>query len=141
MKKTIRLTESDLVRLVKRIVNEQDEPKKFIPGVKDSPKPEEPRRPIPDDPKSRPGYTEKRLFDKMVGGCLENAGFTVKYGKNPGQYALDAFKKGTSKGDYNVRSVPTDPSKFIYTLRTPEGKIAEKVISVNSSTTCKSIVP
>lgn len=133
MKKTIRLTESDLVRLVNKVIEEQG----AILEPKPEPKPETKNNPMP----GPVGKVEKRLFDKMVGGCLENAGFTVKYGKNPGEYALDAFKKGTSKGDYNVRSVQTDPSKFIYTLRTPEGKIAKKEISVNSSTTCKSIVP
>ena len=87
------------------------------------------------------GKIEKRPFDKMVGDCLKNAGFTVKYGKNAGEPALNAFKRGTVKGDYNVKSIPGNPSKFIYTLRTPEGKVAKKEISVDNNTTCKSIVP
>jgi hypothetical protein len=139
MKKVIRLTESDLVRLVKKIVNEQDEPKKFIPGVKDDPKPEP--KPKPGPMPEPVGKIEKRPFDKMVGDCLKKDGFTVKYGKNAGEPALNAFKKGTPKGDLFVKSVPGNPSKYLYTLGKPDGKTLKKEFSVNSSSTCESIVP
>ena len=140
MKKVIRLTESDLVRLVKRVVSEQDEPKKFIPGVPDYPKPEpKPLRPNP-DPKERPGYTEKRPFDEKVADCLKNAGFTVKLPKF-GIGVLEAFKKGTPKGDHMIKSVQGNPTKYLYTLKTPDGKTLKKEFSVNSSSTCESIVP
>ena len=137
MKKIIRLTESDLVRLVKRVVKEQDEPKKFIPGVKDAPK-NEPRKP---ESKPEPvGKIEKRPFDEKVADCLKNAGFTVKLPKF-GIGVLEAFKKGTPQGDHTVKSVQGNPSKYLHTLKKPDGKIASKEFSVNSSSTCESIVP
>ena len=137
MKKVIRLTESDLVRLVKKIVSEQDEPKKFIPGVKDAPK-NEPRKP---ESKPEPvGKIEKRPFDKMVGDCLKKDGFSVKLPKF-GIGVLEAFKKGTPQGDHTVKSVQGNPSKYLHTLKKPDGKIASKEFSVNSSSTCESIVP
>lgn len=138
MKKVIRLTESDLVRLVKRVVSEQDEPKKFIPGVKPYPKPEpRPEEPEP-DPKERPGYTEKRPFDAKVADCLKKDGFTVKLPKF-GVGVLEATKKGTPKGDHTIKSVPGNPSKYLYTLKTPDGKIAKTEITVNERTTCSSL--
>jgi hypothetical protein len=138
MKKVIRLTESDLVRLVKKIVNEQDEPKKFIPGVKDAPK-NEPRK---SEPKPNPdpvGKIEKRPFDKMVAECLKKDGYTVKL-PSFGVGILEATKK-TPKGEHTVKSLKGNPSKYLYTLKTPDGRIASSDFSVDSSSTCESIVP
>jgi len=137
MKKVIRLTESDLVRLVKKIVNEQDEPKKFIPGVKDDPKPEP--KPKPGPMPEPVGKIEKRPFDKMVGDCLKKDGFTVKLPRF-GVGVLEASKK-TPQGDHTIKSIQGNPSKYLYTLKKPDGKITKKEFSVNSSSTCESIVP
>jgi hypothetical protein len=137
MKKVIRLTESDLVRLVKKIVSEQDEPKKFIPGVKDDPKPEP--KPKPGPMPEPVGKIEKRPFDKMVGDCLKNAGYTVKLPRF-GIGILEASKK-TPKGEITVKSLQGNPSKYLYTLKTPDGRIASSDFSVDSSSTCESIVP
>jgi hypothetical protein len=54
---------------------------------------------------------------------------------------LEAFKKGTPQGDHTVKSVQGNPSKYLHTLKKPDGKIASKEFSVNSSSTCESIVP
>jgi hypothetical protein len=137
MKKVIRLTESDLVRLVKKIVSEQDEPKKFIPGVRKDVKPTKmPKSHRPPDPV---GKIENRPFDKMVAECLKKDGYTVKLPRF-GVGILEATKK-TPQGEHTVKSLQGNPSKYLYTLKTPDGRIASSDFSVNSSSTCESIVP
>jgi len=104
--------------------------------VKDAPK-NEPRKP---EPKPDPvGKIEKRPFDKMVGDCLKKDGFTVKLPRF-GVGVLEASKK-TPQGDHTIKSIQGNPSKYLYTLKKPDGKITKKEFSVNSSSTCESIVP
>ena len=112
MTKIIRLTESDLTKLVKKVIKEQNKPK-ILPGVK-----------FP------------RPHDKMVMDCLGLAGF---YPKNTGG-KYEVFMS-SSKGsfEYNVFS-QQDPKKFVVEKINRGGSRETGELIIGSSTNCRTIL-
>jgi hypothetical protein len=113
MTKIIRLTESDLTKLVKKVIEEQN--KSDFPQL---------------------DVRGKRLHDKMVIDCLKKAGFSPK--DTGGKY--EVFMTSSVGGvEYTVFS-QQDPKKFVVEKINRDGSREEGELIIGSSTNCKIII-
>jgi hypothetical protein len=143
MKKVIKLTESDLTRIVKRVIEEQ--------GVR-NPSTENERLKAERDRLKKelakleaqiasfPKEGGKRVHDKMVMDCLKKAGFKV--GNTSGKYDLYMFKE-TQSSIGSVSYIVTsqqNPTIFATNTVTNGKTTSSRSFQIGTSTNCDEIV-
>jgi hypothetical protein len=115
MKKIVRLTESDLVKLVKKVIQENEMT-------------------------SEQQTTNKRPHDRMVRDCLIKDGFKVE--NTGGKYALSMYKE-TVDGKMklqNLVSSQEDPTVFSVTQLVNNRPISSDRIVVTTLLNCDGII-
>jgi hypothetical protein len=133
MSKVIRLTEEDLIKLVKRVMQEQSKPEYGLGAIIDEPKKVSQVK----DKKNK--VDSKRPHDKMVIDCLIKDGF--KSVNDGGKY--DVYLEKPKLGVMKLQvSSQQDPTKFNMTLmNNKEGKsVGFGQIVIGTTTSCEDLV-